>query len=98
MDRIQEKEVTKDMYAAWDELVPRIIELAQVESSTAARMLMSDIEDSTNKGNWAFRILTKISTDTKLTEYRSLIAACALYLLVPEVRTKLRIWIHYQLC
>ena len=53
MDRIQEKEVTNNMYAAWDELVPRIIELAQVENSTAARMLMSDIEDSTNKGNRA---------------------------------------------
>ena len=51
MDRVQEEEVTKNMYAAWDELVPQIIELAQSENNVAARMLMSDIEDSTNKGN-----------------------------------------------
>lgn len=51
MDRVQEEEVTKNMYAAWDELVPRIIELAQNENNIATRMLMSDIEDSTNKGN-----------------------------------------------
>ena len=49
MDRVQE--VTENMYATWDELVPRIIELAQSENNTAARMLISDFEDSTNKGN-----------------------------------------------
>ena len=51
MDRVQEEEVTENMYATWDELVPRIIELAQSENNTASRMLMSDFEDSTNKGN-----------------------------------------------
>ena len=51
MDRVQEEEVTENMYATWDELVPRIIELPQSENNTAARMLMSDFEDSTNKGN-----------------------------------------------
>ena len=51
MDRVQEEEVTENMYATWDKLVPRIIELAQTENNTAARMLMSDFEDSTNKGN-----------------------------------------------
>ena len=76
------------MYATWDELVPRITELVQVENSTAAKMLMSDIEDSTNKGNRTIINNYKMSIYTKLTEHRSLIAACALYLLVPVVRTK----------
>ena len=51
MDQVQEEEVTENMYATWDELVSRITELAQSENNTAARMLMSDFEDSTNKGN-----------------------------------------------
>ena len=46
MNRIQEIIKVTNMYSPWDELVPWIIELAQVENSTAARMLMSDIEIS----------------------------------------------------
>jgi hypothetical protein len=51
MDRIQEKDMTSDMFQAWDELIPLIIRTAQGNKSTAVKLLLSDLEDSTSDGN-----------------------------------------------
>ena len=51
MDRIQEKDLTSDMFQTWDELIPLIISRAQGNKSTAVKMLQSDLEDSTSDGN-----------------------------------------------
>ena len=40
-----------DMFQAWDELIPLIIRRAQGIKSTAVKLLLSDLEDSTSDGN-----------------------------------------------
>ena len=56
MDGIQEKDTTNDMFQAWDELIPLIIRRAQEIKSTAVKLLLSKLEDSTSDGNFLRRL------------------------------------------
>ena len=52
MDRIQERDLTGEMFQVWDELVPLIIARSQGSKSTAVKLLLSDLEDSTSDGKY----------------------------------------------
>lgn len=89
-DRVNETPVTKIIQVTWQALVPIIIDLAKNESC-AAIMTMIDGADDFPEGMFVYfrsNNCTSMSSLHVLSEYKSVVATCVLYLVIPDVRMK----------